>query len=288
MAQILVTGATGNAGREVVRALTDRGAAVKAGLRPGHRGIENNAAMARARIVPFDFRDSSTWPGALEGCRGVFLLRPPAISDVKQTLNPFIDAARKAGAGHIVFLSVAGAESNRFVPHHGVEKHLKRGPQGWTILRAGFFAQNLQDAYYRDIREDSRIYVPAGGGHVAFVDLRDVADLAADIFMADEPHDGAAYTLTGPEAVDFAEVATFLTRALGRRIRYEPASIPGYMLHLRRRGKPWVAVLVQTLLHAGLRFGQAEKVDVTLARLLGRKTRTIRDYITDNAHIWTP
>lgn len=223
---VLVTGATGNSGREVVRALERRGIPYRAAVRDSE-GVSSG--------VCFDFEDPGTWTSAAEGCTGLFLLRPPPISDVAKTLNPFVDAARSAGIEHVTFLSVAGAESNSLVPHHDVETHLKSGSGSWTILRPGFFAQNLQHAYLRDIRDDDRLYVPAGRGSVAFVDLRDVAEVAALSFEQPDAHHRLGYTLTGPAAFTFDEVAALLTEALDRKIDYEPASIPGYLSHLRRR-----------------------------------------------------
>ena len=279
---ILVTGATGQVGRAVTGALERRGAPVRlAARRPGRLGVRGGVAP-----VAFDFQHSSGWAAALEGCRGVFLLRPPAISDTASTLVPFVDMVREAGAGPVVFLSVAGAERLRWIPHHAVEEALRTGPDGWTLLRPGFFAQNLLSAYLDDIREDDRLYLPAGHGRVAFVDLRDVGEVAADALLDPEVHDGRAWTLTGPRAYTFAEVATLLSGALRRSIRYEPASIPGYLLHLRRRGLGWGRALVQTALHVGLRFGQAEAVDPTLGRLLGRPARSIEDFIQDQAERW--
>lgn len=280
---ILVTGATGNVGREVVRVL------LAANLRA--RAADRDPSRARALLgegvasVRLDYRDPATFAAAVDGARGLFLLRPPAIADVEHTLLPFIDEARRRGVQHIVFLSVAGAGKNPLVPHHAVERHLAP-TSGWTVLRPGFFAQNLGDAYRRDIVEDARIYVPAGRGRAAFVDVRDLAELAATIFASPQAHEGRAYTLTGPEAIDFAGAASCLSEALGRPIRYEPASILGYVRHLRRRGMPWAQVGVQAVLHAGLRFGQAERVDPTLERLLGRRPRTVRAYVQDHRAIW--
>jgi uncharacterized protein YbjT (DUF2867 family) len=279
---VLVTGAMGNVGREVVRALRARKIPVRAAVR--------DPARARALFgddvdaVRFDYRDPATFAAA-DGARAVFLLRPPAIADVGNTLVPFIDEARRRGVRHTVFLSVAVAGKNKLVPHHAVERHLAKGV-GWTVLRPGFFAQNFGDAYRKDIVEDDRIYVPAGRGRVAFVDVRDVADLAATIFASTATHDRRAYTLTGPEAINFATAASQLSDALGRSIRYEPASILGYMRHLYRRGMPWGQVGVQVVLHAGLRFGQAAHVDPTLEQLLGRRPRTVRDYVHDHRATW--
>ncbi|MFW5876263.1 MAG: SDR family oxidoreductase [Myxococcota bacterium] len=284
MDPILVTGATGNVGREVVAALRRRGIPVRTATQDVARLAERFGDDVEA--VALDFRDASTFGRAIEGCEGVFLLRPPAIANVKKTLNPFVDAARTSGVRHVVFLSVAGAGDNALVPHHHVEAHLAARGRDWTVLRPGFFAQNLQDAYRRDILDDDRLYVPAGDGRVAFVDVRDVAEVAARVFADPASHAGRAYTLTGPETCTFAETAALLTEVLGRPIRYEPASVLGYVRHLRRRGLPWGQAAVQAILHVGLRFGQAATVDPTLEALLGRPGRTLRQYVQDHAALW--
>ena len=303
MSTVLVTGATGNVGREVVRAARARGLTVRAADRDETRARE--VLGSEVDVVRLDYRDRSTFACA-DGADALFLMRPPAIADVAETLLPFVDEARRRGVKHVAFLSVAGAEKNKLVPHHAVEVHLRKGV-GWTILRPGFFAQNFGDAYRRDIVEDGRVYVPAGRGRVTFVDVRDVADLhlramtspaakgerfiavaevAAAAFASPEEHDLHAYTLTGHEAVDFTSAAAMLTDVLGRPIRYDAASLVGYVLHLRRRGMPWAQVGVQTILHAGLRFGQAERVDPTLERLLGRRPHALADYFRDHRKLW--
>lgn len=275
--RVLVTGAGGNVGTEVVRALEARGIALRRGERRPEPGD--------ARAVRFDFRDRGTWANAVQGCDGLFLLRPPAIADTKKTLNPFIDFARAQGVGHVVFLSVEGAGENRIVPHHAVEKHLEKAGR-FTLLRPGFFAQNLQDAYRRDLVEDRRLYVPAGDGRVAWIDLVDVAQVAARVFEDPEAHDGKAYTLTGPEAISFAQAAKICAEELGRPIRYEPATVLGYLRHTRRRGLPFGQGLVQTILHVGLRSGGAEKISPSVRELLGRPGHTLAHYVRREAARW--
>jgi uncharacterized protein YbjT (DUF2867 family) len=184
-----------------------------------------------------------------------------------------------------VFLSVSGAESNRLLPHAAVERHLIAGPPGWTLLRPGWFAQNLEDALLPDIRA-GRIVLPAGSGLVAFVDLRDVAEVAVAALTAPDRHEGRAHTLTGPRAVGFDEVARLLSETAGRTIRYDRVSPLGYALHLRRQGQPAMQILVQTVLNTGLRFGQAARVDPTLAALLDHPPRDIAEYVRDHASLW--
>lgn len=281
MKTILVTGATGNVGRQVVEQCRARGLNVREASR-----LTRNEAPSAAR-AHLDFRDRRTWGPALVGCQSVFLLRPPAVSDMQTTLNPFIDAAYEAGVGHIVFLSVMGAERRSWVPHHAVEAHLRAARGSWTILRPGFFAQNLQDAYRRDIIEDGRVYVPAGNGKVAFLDVLDVGDACARIFRATRDFSGRTYTLTGPQTYEFSDVARILTEAVGRPIRYVRASAPGYLWHLvRRRGLPLTQAAIQTFLHWGLRRGDAKAVTDDVVQLLGRSAGTLEGYVARNVEQW--
>lgn len=281
---ILVTGASGNVGGAVVRSLIAAGIPVRAaGTTP--------AALQRTfpgvDVVHLDFYTSSTFGPALRGVGGLFLLRPPRIAKVGPTLNALVDVAEQVGVDHVVFSSVTGADTNRIVPHHRVETHLQASGLSWTILRPGFFAQNLADAYRRDIIGDDRIYLPAGRGRAAFIDVRDLGDVAATVFANPSAHRSAGYTLTGSQALDFDEVAALLTRELGRPIRYQQASVLAYLRHLKGQGLPAPQVLVQTILHTGLRRGQAQWVDPTLAALLGRPPRTLQQYVHDHRTTWS-
>ena len=284
--RILVTGAVGNVGREVVRAISPRGHAVRA----ADSSTDEIAAMHGDAVeaVTLDYDAPETFERALEGCDSLFLVRPPAIACMESTLLPFIDAALQHGVKHIVFLSCAGAATNKLVPHHAVEQHLAARDANHTLLRPGFFSQNLGAAYRDDLANESRLFLPAGKGRVAFVDIRDVAELAAIILDDPVPHRGAAYTCTGPEAFSFEEAARLMTDVIRRPIRYESASIAGYVRHLHLQGLPLAQIAVQTVLHVGLRFGQSEKIDPTLERMLGRRPRTLATYVRESAELWTP
>jgi uncharacterized protein YbjT (DUF2867 family) len=286
---ILVTGGSGNVGKEVVRHLQS----CQVPFQIGERKPTLKTTSKGVKTVRFDFLDQSTYAPAVVGCDVVFLLRPPAIANTKKTLNVFIDVARASGVSQIVFISVAGAGDNPLVPHHAVEQHLRAGPAGWTILRPGFFAQNIGDAYRQDIVDDNRIFLPAGAGRVAFLDVRDLAEVAVNALIDPANYQGQTYTLTGPTAHSFAEVASILSQELAssgneycRIIRYQPASILDYFVHLFKRGMPPAQILIQTILHVGLRFGQAEAVNTSLADLLGHRSHTLRDYIRDNVDLW--
>ncbi len=281
---VMVTGAGGNVGGAVVRSLIAAGIPVRA-AGTNVRALERS--FPGVDVAHLDFHTPSTFGPALHGVGGLFLMRPPPIAKVGPTLNALVDVAKQTGVDHVVFSSVTGADTNRVVPHHRVETHLRASGLSWTILRPGFFAQNLADAYRFDIVRDDRIFLPAGQGRAAFIDVRDLGDVVATVFADPAAHRSTGYTLTGSLAVDFQEVAVVLTRELGRPIRYQPANVLTYMRHLKGQGLPAPQVLVQTILHTGLRRGQASRVDPTLAALLGHPPRTLQQYVHDHRTIWS-
>jgi len=277
-APILVTGPTGTVGGPLVELLAARGVPVVAGV----RGPAQFAESVEGRVL--DFERPETFPAALRGIGRVFLMRPPAISDTKRYLRPFIEAAERHGVEHVVFLSLMGV--NRVMPHWQVEQDLRASGLGSTFLRPSFFAQNLQTAYRADIRDHSAIRVPSGRGRTSFIDTRDVAAVAATVLAEPGRHAGQAYTLTGPAALDYHQVASMLSAELGRPVGYEPRSLLGYRRELLAQGLPPAYVTVQLLINLIARVGLAAGVTDTVERLLGRPATPLATYLHDLRHCW--
>lgn len=281
---VLVVGASGNQGGACARRLAERGVPLRVA---GRDTVALRDRFPRAEVVRFDLRDRSTFATATARICGMFLVRPPAIARVGSTLNMLLDVAARQGSPHVVFSSVAGAEKSRAVPHRRVEDHLRRCGLPWTILRPGFFLQNLVDAYRIDLVHEGRLFVPAGDGRVAWVDARDVGEVAARVLAAPRDFEGEVDLLTGAQAYSFADTAAVLAEELGRPIRYEPASVPSYARHLRERhGLGCMQTFVQTWLHLGLRRGAAEHVSPRLGERLGRAPTSLRDFVREQREEW--
>jgi uncharacterized protein YbjT (DUF2867 family) len=275
MGRILVTGATGNVGTEVLRLLAQAGEPAVAGIR----------APRAEQAVRLDFEDAASFSPALEGVDRVFLVRPPAISNVKQGILPFLRAAADARVRHVVFLSLLGAEKNRFVPHRAIEDFLRESGMEWTFLRASFFMQNLSTTHRADIRDRNEIDVPAGRGTTSFVDARDVAAAAARV-ITQPGHARRAYDLTGAEALTYGEVARIFSEVLGRPVTYRNPSIPGFVRRMRRGGHPWPFVLVMAGIYTTARLGLAGRLSDDLPWLLGRAPITMRRFVQDYRECW--
>lgn len=283
ISRVLVTGATGNVGSEVVRLLQDTGPAVRAGVRDPD-GTPRNPP-GRVEYVPFDFTRPETYGPALRGVDALFLVRPPAISNTRKYVNPVIDAAKAAGVERAVFLSLLGAEKNPVVPHRRIEDYLRSSGLTFTFLRPSFFMQNLSTVHRDDIRDRGEIFVPAGRGRTSFIDARDIAAVAAKT-LTESGHENRAYPLTGSEALDYDEVARIFGEVLGRRIVYPNPSVLRFAGRMLREGLPPAFVLVMIGIYTTARLGLAGTVTGDTARLLGRAPTTVREFVNDYRESW--
>jgi len=282
MGEILVTGASGNVGREVVRRLRDRGVRVRAAVRVP---ATFDRAAEGVSVVPFDFRRAETHAPALAEIEAVFLVRPPDLADTRRSFDPFIRAAEETGVRRVVFLSLQGAERIGVVPHRRIERSLARSRLIWTFLRAGFFMQNLSTVHREEIRDRDEIAVPAGRGTTSFVDVRDLAAVAAEA-LTEPGHERRAYELTGGEALDYFEVAEILSDVLGRRITYSNPSIRRFVAEMRRRGASPGFTLVTAAIYTTARLGLAGRVSPDVEHLLGRPPTTLRRFAEEHAAVW--
>jgi len=277
MKPILVTGATGNVGAELIARLVSRGIPVKAAV----RSARSASTPTGAEVVEFDFGNPETLASALAGVDRVFLMRPPQLADAA-AMSPFIQAMHTAGVEHVVFMSVQGAGTNPFVPHHGIERLLKRSGLGWTFLRPSFFMQNLTTTHGTDIRERDEIYVPAGKGRTNFIDAADVAE-AAVVCLTAPGHAGKAYEITGSEALTYEEIARIISAACGRTIRYSRPSARQFKARMKASGHPDEFVAVMSSIYALARFGMAAGTTDEFEQLVGRKPTTVAEWAASNA-----
>lgn len=152
-----------------------------------------------------------------------------------------------------------------------------------------FFAQNLQGPYLKDIWDNHRIYLPAGSGQVAFIDVRDIVQVAALVLSEPDGRLTRSDSLTGPSAaMNFDKVAALLSAPLDHLVTYDRAGMLAYPKHLRRQQLPWMQILIQTGLHVGLRFGQGATVTQDIPQLLGRNATSLETCIEDHAVLWKP
>jgi uncharacterized protein YbjT (DUF2867 family) len=281
MLNILITGATGNVGREVT------------GLLSAYEGIRiatRDPLRARQTLgnqinaVSFDLAQPETFAAAFKGIQRVFLVRPPDVANVRQQIVPALNAAKTAGVEQIVFLSILGADRNRFIPHHAIEQAIAQLDIPGTFLRASFFMQNLNNTHRAEIQR-GELLVPAGNGRTSFIDVRDIAEVAVKA-LTEDGHRHRAYDLTGAAALTYDEVAEIFTEVLGKPVRYAHASIWRFIREMTSRGLPLNFVLIMVGIYTTARLGLAGEVTDEVARLLGRSPISLRQYVEDYRSCW--
>jgi uncharacterized protein YbjT (DUF2867 family) len=294
---ILVIGATGNVGREVLRLLSADDYPVSAAVRnpvKAQKKFDSNT-----RCVLFDFTNPDTFADAFAGINKLFLVRPPAIADINQ-ITPALNAAKQAGVEEIVFLSIIGADKNRIVPHYAIERAIEQLNIPATFLRCSFFMQNLNTTHREDIRLRDRLFMPAGSGKTSFIDVRDIAAVAVKILTEEQDRaneeliSNRAYVgvasrnenLTGAVALTYSEVATIFTTVLGRSIHYTNPSIPIFIWQMLRQGFPLKFVLVMVGIYTTARFGLAGLVTSDVWKLLDRPPILMQQYVKDYREYW--
>jgi len=280
---VLVIGALGTVGTEVVKQVLARGGNVRAADMDVNKLKERFGEAIEA--VRFDFTDPSTFEKTFREVERMFYMRPPHITNVQRDMVPSMDAAKRAGVTHVVFLSLIGIENAKYVPHYKVETYLKAIGMQTTFLRCSFFMQNLNTTHRREIQDRNEIFVPVGKAKTAFIDARDIGAAAA-VTLLEEGHAGRKYDLTGSERLDYWEAANIMSEVLGRRITYRSPNPLHFLIETIRRGTPFMFALVMTGLYTSTRFGMAEPITNEVERLTGRKPIPFRQYVMDYKDAW--
>ncbi|HEY1470641.1 MAG TPA: SDR family oxidoreductase [Candidatus Acidoferrum sp.] len=238
---ILITGATGTVGAEVVKRLSERGTPTRAFVR--NRAQAQAIALPGVEVVEGDFTKPETFTRALEGADRLFLLIPSS-SQVEKQQRSLVDAAKRSGVRHIVKLSQLGADTHspgRFQRHHGaVENHIVRSGIAYTFLRPNLFMQALLN-FRSAISSQGTLFGAARNAKISLVDVRDIAFIAERV-LTESGHEGETYDITGPEALTHAKMADQLSEALGKPIKYVDVPLEAFREALLSFGlPPWQA-----------------------------------------------
>ena len=283
MANILITGATGTIGSDLVEKL----AAAKVGARALVRSrakAERIEALGLETVIG-DFEQPDTLRAALDGVEKVFLLSAPEERQAELQSN-LIQAARSAGVRHIVKLSAIGVGSGlesislgRL--HRQTEEELERSGIAYTHLRPNGFMQN-SFMFAQTIRTQDAFYAPLGDARVSYVDARDVSTVAFKT-LTEEGHENQAYEITGPEALSYHDMAREFSSALGREVKYVEVPMEaarGAMLGMGMQ--QWLANALTELFNF-YGEGRADKVTGIVRQVTGKEPITFSQFAKDYA-----
>ena len=284
---ILVTGATGNVGRQVVEQLIKRGADVRALVRdPAKANLPAGVA-----IVQGDLLDVDSLRGAFSGVSTLFLLNAVVSDEFTQALIA-LNLAREAGVERIVYLSVIHSDLYVNVPHFagkfGVERMIEQMGLNATILRPAYFMNN--DLTIKDVVLGHGVYpMPIGGKGLAMIDARDIGEIAAIELIRRERATGPLpldrINLVGPDTLTGADIAAIWSEVLGRTIAYGGDSTAAFEQNLKQFMPGWMAFDMRLMSERFLTDGMIPDAgDVErLTALLGRPLRSYRNLISEIA-----
>lgn len=280
---ILVTGATGTVGREVVIQLSIiDGVRVRAGVHSIIKG-ENLKRLPDVEVVEMDFKNRESLHAAFTNVDKLFLITPFSDEQVAMA-KTLVDEAMTAGVKHIVRLSVIKADAapetmlSRW--HREVERYIEDSGIAHTFLRPSSFMQNYANFDAASIKRDGRFYHATGNGKISCIDVRDIAAVAVEA-LTGSGHEGKAYELTGPEALSNQEVADIISEATGRQVAFVDVPEDAARNSMLQQHMPeWMVDAMLELEH-GYKQNRFSETTDTVEQLAGRPPHSFRQFAED-------
>lgn len=283
--KVFIAGATGTNGRALVWELQTRQVPVRALIRSSVTAVPDFGPGVE--IIKGDLADRDSLGRTLDGIARAYIVT--AIhQDAVAWFDNFYAAAKAADVRHVVKFSGLGSggdSPSEVMRQHGAsDAMLIESGLSYTILRPNSFHQNML-AQAPAIAKEGRFTLPIGGAAQSTIDVRDIAEISANI-LTEDSHFGQVYDLTGPEALTFHDVARILSEVRGEPVVYQPITAEEAETAYRQAGLPaWNAHALAEIQDL-FATGAYKTVLPDAERLLGRNLRTFREFAADHAEVW--
>lgn len=275
---ILITGASGNIGTELVKQMRARGA-----------DFDVMSSRSGENKVFGDFAEPLSLSRAFAGVHTLFLLCPLTPNSFQMAQNA-VEAAKGAGVKHIVRLSGAGADANSPVAianlQGRIDALIEQSSIPYTLLRPAGFMQNWINFYAPQLKA-GRYAAPHGTAGISVIDVRDIAEVAAVVLTNPSDHAGRVYTLTGGEALSTGQQVALISQAAGHAIRYDDITEEQAEADLRAWGLPDIMVEYLMSLNWVYKQGWAAGISPDVEYLTGHIPRRFVDFAAENAAVWS-
>lgn len=252
---------------------------IVAGVRNIEKAKDVFKKTPNLEYIHFDFENPETFDKALSGIDRVFLLRPPHISDVDTYFRPLISAIKNNNIQDIVFLSVQGAEKSKVIPHNKIERLIQESGMNYIFLRPSYFMQNLTTTLMGDIKAKREIILPAGKAKFNWIDIENIAEVAAIFLVRFEKHKNQALEITGLENENFEKVTSLINTVIAKPIIYRDVSPFRFYSIKKREGMVKGMIIVMILLHFLPRFQKEPRISDVYERLTGKRPTSLEAFI---------
>ncbi|MGB3693273.1 MAG: SDR family oxidoreductase [Spirulinaceae cyanobacterium] len=279
---ILVTAATSNVGSQVVKQLAAKDVNIRAAVRNLNRAQNFPSGV---EVVEFDLNKPETVEAAFRGVDKAFFMTPlaPNLVELDATC---LEAAKKAGVKQIVKLSVMGADTEPEMLlgqcHRESEQLIAASGIPYTFLRPNSFHQNYLIYTAETIKNQNSFYLPLGEGKLSFIDIRDVAEVAA-VVLTEDNHQNKAYQITGSQALSNYQIAEILSQVLGRTITYVDIPEEAAREAMTENGLPEKQVEMILRLYNRQKAGNYSTITPIVEEVTGKQPRTFEQFANDYA-----
>lgn len=269
---ILVVGASGTVGSEIVKNLKDRGYNVrtttskKTGLKPNQ--------------VYLNLQSGEGLKEAFVNVDRAFFLSPAGYADQYAILSPLIQESKRQGLKKVVLMTAMGVNFDDSNPLRRSEIELEKSGLQYNIIRPNWFMQNFNTFWLHNIQTEGKILLPAGDAKTSFIDARDISETASAL-LTNDIYSNQAFDLTGPEALTHDQVAMILSEQLGRKISYQDTDPQVFKSGLLQAGLPNDYADLLLFILEKLKAGYAAAVTDSVQKILGRPSKNFLTYAKD-------
>ncbi|NME72346.1 NmrA family NAD(P)-binding protein [Flammeovirga aprica] len=281
--KVLITGLNSIIGIEVFRYLSR---CTQTQIVVGQRHVPS-LPIQDADYRYLDFNDGSTFQEALIGIDTVFLVIPRGIPNIEYSFGTFLSACKAAGVSQVIFSSVYRGKYSFILPHHKVEKLVRKSGIDHIIVQATYFMQNLTTFFKKEIQEDQKIAIPHLSRKVNWIDARNAGDAIVNLIYQFDQYKNQTIPLMGNENKNFMEITAKLTASLPKDVIYN-ATFKEFISSLKRKGLRYREIGVLLL------FMVLEKLDPKLEiypnyeKITGKKPTRLIEFIMRHLHDLEP
>jgi uncharacterized protein YbjT (DUF2867 family) len=276
MSKILVVGASGTVGTELVKILKNSGHQVAAAT---------SKEVPAAGQVHLNLVTKVGLTAAVQDVDKAFLLAPPGHTNQHELLIPLIDEAKRQGVKKIVLMTAMGANANEAAPMRMAESHLEKSGLSYNIIRPNWFMQNFNTFWMAGILADSNIYLPVGKAKGSFIDARDIAATAAALLDSDE-FKNRDFDLTGSDVLDHDQAAEILSSVSGQKIEFQDITPDKMLQGLLQAGTPKDYAEFLVMILGYFKEGYSARVTDSVQKITGHAPTSFKKYAQDYKSNW--